>query len=191
MSGKPAKEDRRVRRTRDSLGDALMALMQEKSFDSITVQDVLDRARVSRSAFYTHYKDKEDLWLSDVEEFLEMMGSALSRGRSKSERVFPVNELFTHVADQGKLLEALVESGRLHDFLELAQGCFARGIERRMGELERSKHLPAEARAVMGQALAGALLSLMRSWLAQASRKSPAEMDALFHQLVWSGVQKL
>jgi AcrR family transcriptional regulator len=186
-----ASVDRRVRRSRDALGDALVVLMQEKPFDSITVQDVLDRAGVGRSTFYAHYKDKNDLWLSDVEEFLEMMAGSLSRGRSKSERVFPVNELFSHVADQGKLLDALSESGRLHDFLELAQGCFARGIERRLGEVERSKQLPQESRAAMGQALAGALLSLLRSWMAQTSRKSAEEMDVLFHQLVWGGVQKL
>ena len=45
------REDARVRRTRDALGDALVALMHEKPFDSITVQDVLDRANVGRSTF--------------------------------------------------------------------------------------------------------------------------------------------
>lgn len=45
------KTDARVRRTRDALGDALVALMQEKPFDTITVQDVLDRAHVGRSTF--------------------------------------------------------------------------------------------------------------------------------------------
>src|ERR1700752_2902073 len=54
------KVDARVRRTRDALGDALVELMQEKPFDSITVQDVLDRAKVGRSTFYSHYSDKDD-----------------------------------------------------------------------------------------------------------------------------------
>src|SRR5882724_5991240 len=60
------KIDRRVVRTRDILGDALVALMQEKPFESITVQHVLDRAGVSRSTFYEHYEDKNDLFLSDA-----------------------------------------------------------------------------------------------------------------------------
>jgi AcrR family transcriptional regulator len=45
------KVDRRARRTRDALGDALLDLMPEKSFDDITVQQVLDRAGVGRSTF--------------------------------------------------------------------------------------------------------------------------------------------
>jgi len=75
-----AKVDRRIRRTRDTLGDALIALMQEKSFEEITVQEVLDRAGVGRSTFYAHYRDKEDLFLSDVEDFMEMMSTLLTRG---------------------------------------------------------------------------------------------------------------
>src|SRR5580693_4195083 len=70
----PAKKktDRRVRATRDNLGDALIALMHEQPFETITVQHVLDRAKVSRSTFYAHYSDKNDLFLSDAEDFWEM-----------------------------------------------------------------------------------------------------------------------
>jgi AcrR family transcriptional regulator len=48
------KADRRVIRTRNLLGNALVRLMQEKPWQEITVQQVLDRAEVSRSTFYTH-----------------------------------------------------------------------------------------------------------------------------------------
>src|ERR1700736_1492303 len=80
-------EDRRVRRTRDRLGDALMELLVQKPFDDITGQDVLDRAGVSRSTFYSHFRDKNDLFLSDADDFFERMATALSRFGDKSERV--------------------------------------------------------------------------------------------------------
>src|SRR6266849_4806553 len=53
---KMRKEDRRVRRTRESLHKALISLALEKNYDSISVQEVLDRADVGRSTFYTHSK---------------------------------------------------------------------------------------------------------------------------------------
>src|SRR5215470_20414517 len=93
------KIDARVRRTRDALGDALVELMQEKPFDTITVQDVLDRAQVGRSTFYSHYSDKDDLLMSDAEEFFELISTALSVHGDKSDRVFPVQEFFAHLAD--------------------------------------------------------------------------------------------
>jgi AcrR family transcriptional regulator len=171
----------RTERTRDKLGDALIALLQEKPFDDITVQDVLDRAGVGRSTFYAHFKDKDDLLLSDAEQFLEWMASRLSRAGDKSRRVFPVRELFEHVGGERKLYESLAQSGRLHDFLALAEGVFARGIEARLREIEPS--LPESAARAL--AFSGALLALMRQWLAQDRRRPAAEMDELFHSLVW------
>ena len=70
---KRKKIDARVRKTRDALGDALVELMQQRPFDSITVQDVLDRANVGRSTFYSHYSDKDDLLMSDADEFMDTL----------------------------------------------------------------------------------------------------------------------
>src|SRR5688572_26930817 len=84
------KLDRRVMRTRDKLGSALIALIQEKPFDEITVQEILDRAKVGRSTFYMHYRDMDDLFVSDMDEFLEATAMALSRGGDRSNRVVPV-----------------------------------------------------------------------------------------------------
>src|SRR5580698_3766408 len=87
------KLDRRAWRTRNALGDALIELMQEQPFKSVTVQDVLNRAKVGRSTFYMHYRDKDDLFLSDVEDFFEKASSLLTRRREQSLRVAPVREL--------------------------------------------------------------------------------------------------
>src|SRR5437867_644732 len=53
--------DRRVRRTTRALIEALVALVLEKRYDAITIQDLLDRADVGRSTFYAHYRGKDDL----------------------------------------------------------------------------------------------------------------------------------
>jgi AcrR family transcriptional regulator len=53
--------DPRVRRTRQLLQQALLELMQEKRFASVTVQDIAERASVNRATFYAHFADKYDL----------------------------------------------------------------------------------------------------------------------------------
>ena len=182
------KTDARVRRTRDALGDALVALMQEKPFDTITVQDVLDRAHVSRSTFYSHYSDKDDLLMSDAEEFFEALSMALSAHGDKSDRVFPVQEFFTHLADVQPFYKALVKSGKFQENMELARGHFARGIERRLSELPRARSIPASELPAIAFAHAGALLSLLTWWLDRGMREPPEHMDNLFHRMVWNGV---
>ena len=182
------KTDARVRRTRDALGDALVALMQEKPFDTITIQDVLERAQVSRSTFYTHYSDKDDLLMSDADEFFERMSTALSAHGDKSDRVFPVQEFFTHLADVQPFYKALVKSGRFQENMDLARGHFARGIERRLAELPRGQSIPVSERSAIAFTHAGALLSLLSWWLDRGMREPPEQMDELFHRMLWNGL---
>jgi AcrR family transcriptional regulator len=181
------KGDQRVRRTRDRLGETLMELLVKKPFDDITVQDVLDGAGVSRSTFYTHYRDKNDLFLSDVEEFFESMATALSRFGDKSERVAPVQELFAHIGESRPFYDALVESGRIPDVMELGLGHFGRGIAQRLNEIPRARRIPPDRRGAIAHGLAGSLFSMLTWWIQHGMTLSPEEMDKLFHRLVWTG----
>lgn len=182
-------EDARVRRTRDALGDALVALMQEKPFDTITVQDVLDRAKVGRSTFYAHYSDKDDLLMSDAEEFFESVAMLLSVRGDTSDRVFPVKEFFGHIIEAKQFVDALVSAGKMNDNMELARGLFARGIERRLAELPQGRRIPENERPAIAFAHAGALLALLTWWVDRGMKQPPAEMDELFHKMVWKGVE--
>ena len=55
------KEDLRVRRTRKQLLEAMIALTIQKGFNSVTVQEISERAMVNRATFYRYYQDKYDL----------------------------------------------------------------------------------------------------------------------------------
>ena len=182
------KTDRRVLRTRDTLGDALVALMQKKNFDEITVQDVLDRAGVGRSTFYVHYRDKDDLFLSDVEDFLERISGLLKRQGASTKRLLPVQEFFTHVGEVREFYAALVRSGKVNDVQMLARGFFARSIEERLQtagiEIEPVR------RAAQAHALAGSFFSLLDWWIDKGMKPDPKEMDDLFHQLAWRGLSE-
>src|ERR1700737_4317442 len=62
--------DRAVQKTQTLLREALVSLIREKSYDSIAVKEILDRANVGRSAFYMHFKDKDDLLVSGIHDML-------------------------------------------------------------------------------------------------------------------------
>ena len=126
---------RRVRRTRDRLGQALRKLMEERSLEKISVQDVIELAGVSRSAFYAHYDDKVDLLLSDMDEFLERMAMLLMVRNEQSNRIAPVHEFFSHVGESVEIRGALARSDRLQDFFDLAVEHFARGVEARLKQI--------------------------------------------------------
>jgi len=64
------KVDRRVLKTQEAIKKALLALLNEKKFDDITIQDISDRANVNRSTVYLHYLDKFDLLDKMIEEHI-------------------------------------------------------------------------------------------------------------------------
>jgi AcrR family transcriptional regulator len=49
---------------------ALVCLIAEKPYDSIVVKEILDRANVGSSTFYIHFRDKDDLLVSGIQEML-------------------------------------------------------------------------------------------------------------------------
>jgi AcrR family transcriptional regulator len=187
-SASARKTDRRVLSTRNALGDALVTLLREKAFEEITVQQVLDRAGVSRATFYTHYSDKTDLLLGDVDDFWEMTATLLSRRKEVSNRIAPVRELLAHVAGERKLHQALLVSGKLRDVIELGEAHFARGIEARFNEVAGMPQIPAQQRTLLTRMFASALFASLVWWLQHGEKISAAEVDDLYHRMVWSGI---
>ena len=182
------KPDRRVRRTRERLAVALRELIQQTPLQEITVQDVLQRARVSRSAFYAHFSGTQDLFLTDMDEFLERVATCLSHSGEKSERIVPVREFFAHVGEAEQMRVALIRSERLAEFFDLAREHFARGITQRLVQIPRGGNLPKTEREALAHALAGALMSQLEWWLRKGKRLSADQMDQRFHRLAAAGI---
>ncbi|MCK2005862.1 TetR/AcrR family transcriptional regulator [[Brevibacterium] frigoritolerans] len=64
------KVDRRILKSQKAIKSALIELMSEQGFDQITVQNIVDRADISRKTFYLHYLDKFDLLDKLIEEHI-------------------------------------------------------------------------------------------------------------------------
>lgn len=65
-----SKVDRRIIKSQEAIKKALNELMIEKKFDQITIQEISDRANVSRRTIYLHYIDKFDLLDKLMEEHI-------------------------------------------------------------------------------------------------------------------------
>jgi AcrR family transcriptional regulator len=63
--------DRRTRRTRRALQEALLNLAEGKELETITVQEISDRADINRATFYQHYRDKDELISSALDALFE------------------------------------------------------------------------------------------------------------------------
>lgn len=79
-------QDRRVRRTRTALRAALVELIIEQGYDSITVDRIAQRADLTRATFYVHYTGKEDLLTDIVDRFVDDVLAAFERQQPDAPR---------------------------------------------------------------------------------------------------------
>lgn len=64
------KIDLRIKRTNKLITQAFIKLLRQKSFDKITINDISDEAMINRATFYSHFKDKFDLFDQIIDKFL-------------------------------------------------------------------------------------------------------------------------
>jgi len=77
MSGNAT--DLRVVRSKQSIRDALVELIEEKGFEALTVTDITSRARINRGTFYAHYQDKYDLMGKCEEEIMVRLSKLVKK----------------------------------------------------------------------------------------------------------------
>jgi AcrR family transcriptional regulator len=100
--------DRRIQRTRQLLLDALIELILEKGYEAVIVQDIIDRANVGRSTFYSHFQDKEELLLSGFENMRTLFEAFYSQTSQEITGWNFTLALFKHAEDKRTAFKALV-----------------------------------------------------------------------------------
>lgn len=179
-----AKTDRRSRRTRQLIADAFVGLMLEKRYDDITVQDILDRADVGRSTFYAHFTDKENLLLSEIEQVIHDLGEYAAHQGEMEHGILPSLELFRHVKDQRRLMQALVwgQGADLlnRSLLQQISQTIEVNLQSMIGE-NLDTPIPL---SVAAQFVASTFLMLLRWWFDEDMRHTPEEMNEMYQRLV-------
>jgi AcrR family transcriptional regulator len=190
MSSKQDKQDRRSQRTRRLVNAAMMDLLREKRYDAITVQDLLDRADIGRSTFYTHYIDKADVLAALIEQIVEMLRQQISQ--EESEGIFPSLALFRLAYRSHHQPFQAIQRGYAGERLwETMQTSLSKTIEQSLVAACTEKQLSSVPLTVVSEYLAGAFLTLFRWWLSAEMPYTPEQMDKIFQQLALPGVRAI
>lgn len=117
-----AGEDRRIVRSKRALRNALIELMEEEGFDSITVNELCARAGLNRGTFYNHFTDKDNLLatfeddlIADLEDIQGRMAKLslveLAWCVSRRRPLPLLVELFDYLRSQSSFLHAVMGDG--------------------------------------------------------------------------------
>lgn len=173
-------DDRRVRRTRLALRDALLSLLPQRGWDDVSVQEICERADVGRSTFYMHYQGKEQLLadgFEDLENLLRQQASTLRRTQAEP---FPfVRGLMQHVYEERKLFRALIGRGSS----QVVQVRFRKLVAKLVEEGLINHANPGWQRDATASYVAGALVELLSWWVDARTAQPLEEVEQLFHGL--------
>jgi AcrR family transcriptional regulator len=179
--------DRRVRRNRRQLQQALVDLVLERPYDELTIDLIAERADVARATFYAHFKDKDALLASVTEQLVEELTAEvvpLAIQGALPVRAEAAIALYDHAARHRSLWLALLGgagNGRpLHRLADLLADAAQRVFEYRIEQAEVTPRMPVEAQA---RAWVGEFLALLRWWLESGPESTPEEMGRLHVEL--------
>ncbi len=183
------KIDRRVKRTRRLVSDAFIQLVLEKGYDGVRIEDIIDRADVARTTFYTHFKDKSDLLQYVADVFRKASKENLPNIQLDDQGLPSVEQLtrtFRNVSEHAHFFQVALDSNGMpklyHEIHQIIVEMVEVLITNHAAETGQEPAVPVSLSA---HHFAGALLSSIKWWLQEQRIYliPPEEMATLFVQM--------
>ena len=172
-------EDKRIRRTKKLLRQALTRLMPQKDFQSITVTDVVREADINRGTFYAHYRDVYDLRERiEAEMIADFRGMIASLRPSEIATLQPVlSRAVDYLEENREIVTALIKGSGVEGFgkklIGVLEECRLEGV------LYRSVEDVYVARFV-----AMGVVGMLEKWITEAQPIPKHEMIALMAKIL-------
>ena len=177
------KADLRIIKTRKALFDTFLELLQEESFDSITVNALCEKAMVRRATFYKHFADKYDFFAAFVRRVSEEF-YAKSREQMQEERrlTTPLEycylmsvQFFGFLHEHEKSIKNVMESGAFYLLLDILTEEIYRSFYLELNDYAKEHPMPVPP-AVAASFITGGLVQIGKKWAKNPSYK---EVDGL------------
>ena len=162
--------DRRVYKSKKAIMDALIQLMSEKDFETITINEIADEANVNRGTIYLHYTDKYDLLNQCIEDHLsKLFKSCLPNGDVSN---FPSEagllRIFEYLEQHFSFYSVMLTNKGVPTFRNRLLTMVQRGLAIKMEKMNESNANGDINRDVTVQFLASAIIGTIEWWLVQS-----------------------
>lgn len=194
---KTRKFDLRVSRTRSSIKDAFITLLEEKSFNSITINDITTKANINRSTFYSHYMDKYDLMDKYQEEIMSELSTIISKNlihikKHEKENLEIISyktaiSIFEYLSENSRFIKAILNlSGDITFHLKMKEFIYKNIFKSSKKPLlsENDMLVPAE---YLTSYITSAHMGVIQQWLNSDKKESPQYMANILSTIMING----
>ena len=189
MSEESKKEDRRVRRTKKLLTQALTELLQKKQVNEITVKELTDLADMNRGTFYLYYRDIFDMLDKIEDEMFHKLDAiaVLHEDEDVSRQFRPVLlDLFRFIAENRELCRVLLspngDMSFLHRLFEVIR------VKCRTVWMEQVRDTSEEDFDYRYSFVIFGCAGLIRAWVNRDCQDSDEQMAGLADSLIRRGI---
>ena len=182
--------DRRQQKTRAAIFAAFSVLLEEKRYNHITVQEIIDRANVGRTTFYAHFETKDDLLKALCEElFGHIIDTAkgLPHGQyhytcgSQADSVFL--HLLRHLQENDSNILGLLSCESSEIFLRYFKNGLSALIRDQFVTQNRKTNLDIPPDFLINH-ISGSFVEMVLWWVKGRMKESPAELDRYFRAVI-------
>ena len=182
--------DLRVRRTQKLLWEALMALLEEQDFETISVTDICERAMVHRTTFYKHYEDKYDLLLKGMRDIYTALVAEADRpldvfNSEGAPQIFV--DFFEHVESNRPFYHAMLCGDGVSKVQGLLRAHLVELCELQLRKATRGRAAPVVPIPLLAQFCAGTVISTTTWWLEHDLPCSVRQMACYVNRLLQHG----
>ena len=181
----PVKVDPRVKRTRRLLRDALVSLILEKDFASITIREITERAGVAYITFFRQFESIDQLLMEVLDEGLaELLGyiETLAKQSETSALETEGRLIFEHIEQNADLFRILIKRQSVTRVRKKVVRNIAGIFQKSCLPLARSGN--PMATAILSNHIATSLLALIEWWLDNNRRPASAQMGKVYKSLI-------
>ncbi len=183
----PPQEDMRIRRTKKLIWEALLTLLQDHSFTSISVKAICEQAMVNRATFYSHFTDKYALLEYGTREAIQAI--VKDEEETSETREHLILLILEHVRKHQRLYALFLLEKSTESLSTVLLRRFAANFEKTLADLEKQGKHFAIPTSLIAQFQAGAVLRVLSWWAEQEMRMPPKELAGYIHQLLMTIVE--
>lgn len=165
------KTDLRIQRTQKAIVDAFYELLDEKSFGSITVIDICERALINRGTFYTHFEDKYQLLEKCISDIMYGLHEQVKKAHGDSDLITYYNEVMelgiNFLDRYRKRIKTIIIKADSALVFDKVHEILTHNIVNRLSKAKPKDgkgKLPAD---ILAEFFAGGIISLIKWWLLQ------------------------
>jgi len=188
------KYERKTLQTKNEIKQALISLLEEKNFNTVTVRDITARAKINRGTFYLHYLDKYDLLekceqeiFEDFHEIGQMMLPSNMKEFLKADQPHPfLINIFTYFQNNALFLKVLLGPNGDPSFEEKLRAHIIKKMFANVSNFVKVEELnfPFE---VLTEFISSAVVGVVRYWLNTNMQQTPEEIAAMMFQIMSKG----